>query len=113
MQLLGGKEPLIAIMATLVGLIVGLGGNWVIKRFAYEQVSSSVAQKDYNGRTAKVLLPFEGDERGKIALNVKGQRLQLLARSLDTDGVRGVFPPADEVVVVRMDGRVAEVVKPT
>jgi membrane protein implicated in regulation of membrane protease activity len=37
--------------------------------------------------------------------------MQITARSLDTEG-DDPFSPGDEVVVVRMDGRVAEVVKP-
>jgi membrane protein implicated in regulation of membrane protease activity len=111
LDLLGEGEPLTAILSVLVGLIVGLGGNYIIKRFAYEEVSSIVGGSDYTGKTARVLLPFEGGERGKILLEVKGQRLQLLARSLDADRIEE-FSQGEEVVVVRMSGRVAEVVKP-
>lgn len=109
--LLGSQEPLTAVFSVLTGLVVGLGGNWFIKRFAYEQVSSAVSVADLTGRTARVSLPFTGAERGKILVEAKGQRLQLLARSLDTEADE-LFDPGDEVVVVRMDGRVAEVVKP-
>lgn len=104
-------EPLTAVLATLTGLIVGLGGNYAIKRFAYEQVTSSVGLQELAGRTARVLVPFEGAERGKILLEARGQRLQLLARSLSDDASE-TFAPGDEVVVIRIDGRVAEVVKP-
>ncbi|MBO6575212.1 MAG: NfeD family protein [Rhodothermales bacterium] len=109
--LVGEGEPLTLITSILVGLTVGLGGNYVIKKFAYEQVSSTVGVRDYKGRTAKVVLPFTGAENGKITLEAKGQRLQLPARSLDLETIEA-FKPGDEVVVVRMDGRVAEVVKP-
>lgn len=109
--LLGSEEPWTAVFSILTGLVVGLGGNWFIKRFAYEQVSSAVSSRDLTGRTARVILPFIGEERGRILIEAKGQRLQLTARSLDTEGDDS-FSPGDEVVVVRMDGRVAEVVKP-
>lgn len=108
---IGESPALTAVFAVLVGLVAGLGGNFVIKRFAYEQVSSAVALSDYKGRTAKVILPFEGADRGKISVEVKGQRLQLTARSLDLESAEQ-FSPGDDVVVIRMDGRVAEVVKP-
>ncbi len=111
LELNGTAEPFVAIQAVLMGLFAGLGGNYVIKRFAYKEVSSSIGERDYKGRTAKVVLPFEGDDRGTITLNVKGQRLQLTARSLDLESLEA-FAPGDEVVVIRMDGRVAEVVKP-
>lgn len=101
-------EPLTALYATLMGLIAGLGGNYVIKRFAYAHVSSTIGIHDLHGRTARVLLPFDAGEKGKIVLEVKGKRLHLVARS---DEARP-FERNDEVVVVRMDGTVAEVVKP-
>ena len=107
----GTAEPFVAVQAVLMGLFAGLGGNYVIKRFAYKEVSSSIGEKDYKGRTAKVVLPFEGGDRGTITLNVKGQRLQLPAKSLDLESLEA-FTPGEEVVVIRMDGRVAEVVKP-
>ncbi|MFT4604045.1 MAG: hypothetical protein ACI9W4_000764 [Rhodothermales bacterium] len=107
----GTAEPFIAIQAVVMGLFAGLGGNYVIKRFAYKEVSSTIGEKDYMGRTAKVILPFEGEDRGTITMNVKGQRLQIQARSLDLESLEA-FTPGDEVVVIRMDGRVAEVVKP-
>lgn len=109
---LGSEEPLVAVLAVLTGLLIGLGGNYVIKRFAYEHVSSDVSVDDLRGKTGQVLIPFEGGEKGKILLVARGNRLQLTARALD-DETREAFERGEEVVVVRMDGRVAEVVKPT
>ena len=109
---LGSAEPLVAVLSVLTGLLIGLGGNYVIKRFAYEQVSSDVSINDLRGKTAQVMIPFEGDEKGKITLVARGNRLQLVARALD-DESHEAFRRGEEVVVVRMNGRVAEVVKPT
>ena len=109
---LGSAEPLVAVLSVLTGLLIGLGGNYVIKRFAYEQVSSDVSIDDLRGKTAQVMIPFEGDEKGKITLVARGNRLQLVARALD-DESHEAFRRGEEVVVVRMNGRVAEVVKPT
>ena len=95
----------------LTGLVIGLGGNWVIKSIGYRTVSSELTGREIRGSTAKVLVPFEGDEKGKITLVSKGKRLQLLARSFDDESAVS-FEPGEEVVVVRMDGSVAQVVKP-
>ncbi|NNE68802.1 MAG: NfeD family protein [Rhodothermales bacterium] len=111
LQWTGSSEPSVAIQAVIMGLFAGLGGNYVIKRFAYKDVSSSIGERDYKGRTAKVVLPFDGADRGTVLLDVKGQRLQLPARSLDLEGIEA-FSPGEEVVIIRMNGRVAEVVKP-
>ena len=105
-------EPYTAILAVLTGLIIGLGGNYFIKRIGYAHVSSDVSSNELRGITGKVLIPFEGDEKGKISLIAKGQHLQLVARSFEEDELEP-FKPGEEVVVVKMAGSIAEVVKPT
>lgn len=107
----GTTEPLNAILSTLTGLIVGLGGNWFIKRFAYQQVSSQVSAASLKGRTARVLLPMEGEQNGRIMLEAGGKKLQFTARLFEPDQAEAVAQ-GDEVVVLNMDGRVAEVIKP-
>ncbi len=103
-------EPWTALLAALTGFIVGLGGNYVIKRVGYAHISSEISTRDLKGRTGQVILPFGSRDKGKISLVTKGQRLQLVARSFGE--AQDTFEPGDEVVVVRVDGRVAEVVKP-
>ncbi len=107
---IGTEEPMAAVLAALTGLIIGLGGNYIIKTVGYRHVSSSVTTRDLKGTTAEVTLPFEGDGLGKVRLVARGNRVQLRARSFEA--ADGPFAPGDEVVVVRMDGSVAEVVKP-
>lgn len=109
LSMLGTGEPWSALYAVLVGLTVGLGGNFVIKRVGYEHVSSAVSARDLNGLTGEVLVPFEGAQKGKISLVTRGHRLQLVARAFEQFGA---FLPGDEVVVVRMRGPIAEVVRP-
>jgi len=104
----GEQEPFTGIVATLVGLLVGLGGNITLRRLSQERVSSQITAADLVGRTARVAIPFEGASRGQVTLVSKGQRLLLPARALE--GVEG-FQQGDEVVVVRMNGRTAEVVR--
>lgn len=108
---LGTGEPTTALTALFAGLLVGLGGNYLIKRVGYAHVSSDVTSADLRGRTGTVLIPFEGAERGKITLVAKGHRLQLRAQAFGE--ADGSFAPGDEVVVVGRSGSVVEVVKPT
>lgn len=107
----GTGEPLTAGLAASIGLLVGLGGNYLIKRVGYAQVSSDVTLADMRGLTGKVLIPFSAGERGKISLIVKGNQVRLIARPLD-DNSDEEFAPGEEVVVVRTENGVAEVVKP-
>jgi len=108
----GTPEPMAALLSIATGLLCGLGGNYLIKKFAYAQVSSNVTTASLTGRTAQVTLPFAAREKGKIAVISKGQRLQLLARPLD-DETKEAFQKGEDVVIIRMNGSIAEVVKPT
>ena len=108
---IGADPTLTTIMAIAIGMLVGLGGNYIIKRVGYAHVSSDVTIDDLKGLTGKVLIPFSGEERGKISLVVKGSQVRLIARSLD-DSSTETFEPGDEVVVVRTHQGVVEVVKP-
>lgn len=103
-------EPFTALVSVLMGLIAGLGGSYAIKRIGYAHVSSGVETRDLEGRTARVLLPFGASDRGTIDVVVKGSRMRLVARGFE--GADEAFTRGDEVVIVRMDGRVAEVVRP-
>lgn len=107
----GTSEPAVALLATTLGATIGLGGNYLIKKVAYKHVSSNITTNDMKGMTGKVLIPFSGGERGKISLVVKGNEVRLLAQSLDEASTEQ-FAPGDEVVVVRTDNGVIEVVKP-
>ena len=103
-------EPYTLLIAVLLGLVAGLGGSYFIKKVAQAQVSSSVTTDDLRGKTARVQIPFEPGERGTIDVIAKGSRMRLTARPFDES--EGAFAPGEEVVIVRMDGRVAEVVRP-
>jgi membrane protein implicated in regulation of membrane protease activity len=107
-----GSDPLLtALLAATVGILVGLGGNYLIKRVGYAQVSSDISMAELKGITGKVLVPFSSGERGKISLVVRGNQVRLIARALD-DLSEEEFAPGEEVVVVRTENGVAEVVKP-
>ena len=100
-----------ALVSLATGLVIGVVGNLAIKRVGYEHVSSTITADDLHGRTGKVLIPFGQADKGKILLIGKGQRIQLVARSYE--GAPETFSAGDEVVVIRINGAIAEVVKPS
>ena len=103
-------NEIVRLFASLaVGLTVGIGGNYVIKRVGYAHISSEVTASDLTGRTAKVIIPFGRSDVGKIVLVTKGQRMQFKARGFEE--AEEAFVQGEEVVVVRMEGAVAEVLK--
>lgn len=98
------------ITAAVLGAAIALGGNAFIERVGKAHVSSEVTEDELVGATAKVLIPFEGGQRGKISLIAGGSRMNLVAASFEE--AEETFGQGDEVVVVRMQGSVAEIVKP-
>lgn len=100
-----------AAMSVATGAVIGLGGNWVVKRVAFKHISSTVTVTDLKGRSGHVIIPFGRDDRGKIVVTGKGQRRQLVACAFEE--AEASFELGDEVVIVRVDGGVAEVVKPS
>jgi len=110
-NVMGTAEPFAAILSIVTGAVIGFGANYVIKRFGYQSVTSSSTTKELYGVTGHVLLPFETGEKGKISVIAKGQRLQLIARPVEGNQEEN-FDKGDEIVIVRMEGSIAEVVKP-
>lgn len=107
---LANITEIVRLMISLtVGLTVGAGGNYFIKRIGYAHISSEVNASDLKGRTANVIIPFGQSDIGKISLVAKGQRVQFKARGFES--AEEEFNEGDEVVVVAMAGAVAEVLK--
>lgn len=107
------SNPAFTLAAAIsVGLLAGLGGNYIIKRFGYAEISSDVTPSELKGKTGKVLLPFTAGEKGKISVVVKGHQLRLIAQPLDDSSTES-FKQGEEIVVVRTKNGIVEVVKPT
>lgn len=98
-----------AVVAALVGLVVGLGGQLTLRRMGEARVSSDVTSADLVGRTGRVVVPMAGEARGTVRVVSKGSVMMLPARVVAGAEAYG---PGEEVVIVRMDGRTAEVVRP-
>ncbi len=97
------------ILAVVLGLF-SAGVNTALFSFLRKGESdSSISDSQLEGRLAIVSVPIEGGKRGRVTLDTGGERLQLTAGSLDSmpdlDFARG-----DEVLIVKVDGGIAQVV---
>ena len=109
LPLSGAADLMVLLLSLGLGSFVSVAGSYLIKRVGYAHISSDVTGGDLQGTPAKVLIPFGTSDQGKISLIAKGQRMQLTACAFEDE--ENTFDVGDEVLVVRMDGRVAQVVK--
>ena len=102
-----------AITTLILAIVLGVfaaGVNTALFSFLRKGDSdSSISDRQLEGRLATVSVPIEAGKRGRVTLDTGGERLQLTAGALETmpdmDFARG-----DEVVIVKVDGGVAQVV---
>lgn len=97
-------------LALALGIVTGVGGNWLLRKVERTSISSTLEPDDLVGKTATVTLPFSEHDRGRVQLVVKGSRTFLVAQAFE--GSETAFSPGENVVIVRMNGRIAEVVRP-
>jgi membrane protein implicated in regulation of membrane protease activity len=100
-------EPLTAVVALVVGALAAAMARVVIGRASRAGPSGTVRTKDLVGRSASVVVPFEGTATGKIRVRVAGSDVDLLATS---DGE--ALGRDDEVLIVEVrDGGTALVTR--
>ena len=76
-------------------------GMWLFLRFLYgEQGSTSIQATDYLGLVGRVIIAIPEGKPGQVALVVKGQRMNVPARSEDGSPIR----THTEVEVLGMEG---------
>ncbi len=78
---LGKKELLTALISFPFGFLAGYLISYTIKKLRSNKTNSSITMADYEGQVAKVVIPFEKGERGKISMNIKGELLEMIALS--------------------------------
>lgn len=101
LTLLGaGQEPTRMIASSIVGLIVGTGAASLYRWMNRNQLNSSVGERDFVGLVAKVLVAPQGNDPGKVRVEVKGDIIDMHAFPLEG---HAIFQ-GDEVVVVSIDG---------
>jgi membrane-bound ClpP family serine protease len=94
-----GSDPLAtALYSIIVGIIVFVGLFFLVVNFLVKaQASSTIHEKEYEGKTASVTETIPEDGIGAVAITVRGMRQVVSARS---NGVR--IPTGVEVLVRRV-----------
>lgn len=91
-------EPMTAILSLAVGAIAATTAQTLLRRAMASGDSGTVSGRDLVGKTGDVIVPFERGQTGKIRVNVKGENLDVLARTEDERPIGA----NDEVLVVEM-----------
>jgi hypothetical protein len=85
---LGLPDPLTLVPASGVGLMTAIP-MWLFLRFLYaEQASTSIQPPDYVGLIGRVTVSVPEGKPGQVALIVRGQRMNVPARSEDGSPIR-------------------------
>jgi membrane protein implicated in regulation of membrane protease activity len=97
---LGLSDPVSLAPASGVALVTA-SVMWFFLRFLYgEQGSTSIQATDYVGLVGRVIIGVPQGRPGQVALIVKGQRMNVAARSEDGSAI----PAHTEVEVLGMEG---------
>lgn len=97
------------ILAVVLGVFAA-GVNTALFSFLRKGDSdSSLTDSQMEGRLAIVSVPIQAGKRGRVTLDTGGERLQLTAGSMN-DMPDLNFERGDEVLIVKVDGGVAQVV---
>ncbi|MCB9595435.1 MAG: NfeD family protein [Sandaracinaceae bacterium] len=97
-------------LAIGMGLAVGGGTTGLIKKLTKDSAGAVVTSKDYVGKTARVLVPFEGASVGKVRVEIGGRSVDLLASGVEDEDEPG-YGGKEEVLIVEMDGSRARVAR--
>jgi membrane protein implicated in regulation of membrane protease activity len=93
-------------LALVMGFGTGTGAMAAIRKLGADTSGEAIESSDYVGKTARVLVPFEGSRVGKVRVSLKGSQIDLLASSVEDDDS---FAGREEVLIVEMDGLHAKV----
>lgn len=98
---LGAGTALAVILAVAIGLFAAYLNTKLMQYLRKTSVSSQVPDSAIAGNPAQVVLPITGGTRGKVAVDVKGQRLYLTATPFKPASDQ-VYAVGDTVVIVEV-----------
>ncbi len=106
LDLVGNPWATLAI-ALAMGGGVGMAAVAIINALGADTTGKAVEAGDYVGKTARVIVPFEGARVGKVRVDVKGSSVDLLASAVEEDA----FASKEEVLIVEVEGTRAKVAR--
>ena len=92
------------VVAIVLGLASGLVASWVFRALVSSETSSGALADDAVGQVGKVLVPPSQGSRGKVRIVLKGQAVDVLATTDESDLTVG-----DQVLVEEMEDATAHV----
>lgn len=101
---LGYSSVVTLATAVLIGVIAALANSALFGLIKNSQSDSQISDRTLVGRRARVVLPMDGVRRGRIRIDLTGQPLYLVARSIDEGPEQGFDVGASVVVVKIEDG---------
>ncbi len=109
LDLLGlvGHPWLTLALALAMGAITGAGATTIFRKLRADTSGQATSSSDYIGKTARVVVPFDGKGVGKVRVDIKGNQIDLLASGIEDEGYAG----KEEVLIVEMDGSRARVAR--
>lgn len=109
MSVIGMGESLLGIgLSAAMGLFAGLGVSYMLHVAGSEAAAvRTTTERDFLGAQAKVLLPIEKGERGRIRVNIQGRTVDMRAET-EEEGV--VLNMNDECFVLDIEDDVAKVI---
>lgn len=92
---------LTAVVATVLGLGSGTVASWVFRALSRQSVTSGAGEDDAVGHVGKVLIGVSNTSRGKIRIQLKGQTIDLIATTDESE-----LPAGEQVLIEEMrDGQ--------
>lgn len=99
---LGATTVLAVILAVAIGLFTAYINTKLMQYLRRTSVSSQVPDSAIAGNAATVVLPISDEQRGRVSVDVKGQRLYLIAKPFKP--MPGLsFAKGDTVVIVEVE----------
>lgn len=105
LQLLSVPSQITAAVSVTLGIAVGTGASWTLRKLGQIQSGKASDGQDYIGKAAQVLVPVRPGQAGKIRVQVRGQTLDMLAIS---DG-NEPLTAKDKVMIIEMEGTRARI----
>lgn len=99
---LGAGTALAVILAVAIGLFTAYINTQLMRYLRRTSVGSRVSDSRIAGNAATVVLPIGDDRRGKVSVDVNGQRLYLTATPF-SPGRGETYAIGDTVVIVEVD----------
>lgn len=100
------SQPVTLATATLIGVVAAVANSALFGLIKSSQANSQISDRTLEGRPARVVLPMDDQQRGRIRIDLSGQPQYLVARPI-ADGSTHRFDVGASVVVVRIENGTA------